>query len=330
MRRYVAALFGVVLLLGVPLLVSSQYLLTLINVAGVNMMLALGLLFLFGFCGQLSFCQAAFFAIGAYTSAILATKFELNVWLSMLCGTLAAGVFSAIVGIAILRLRSHYFALATLGLTQIVSQILLNWKVVTGGTDGIVKIPKPTILGWPLDSMTAFYYLILATVTMSALVAHHVRHSRYWRSFVAVRSDALAAEIAGLNVFATKLLAFILSAVYAGIGGALYAHMISFISPDAFDLVVSVNAFAMVLVGGTAKIWGVLVGSALVTCLPELLRFTHQYYMLLYGIGIALVVMFLPGGLSGYVRARNGPDLRVDSVALADAASKRASKPSSL
>lgn len=304
MRRQLVLIgAGTIIGLAIPFLVHSQYALTLINVAGVNMLLAIGLLFLFGFCGQLAFCQAAFFGIGAYTSAILSIRAAVDVWLSMAVATMAAGVIAVAIGAAILRLRSHYFALATLGFSQIVSQILLNWKPVTGGTDGIVNIPKPAIGPFVFESTAAFYYLIFAMVALGVLLAYRLRHSKYGRFFIAVRSDALAAEVSGLDVFRIKLLAFVISAVYAGLGGAIYAHMFSFISPDAFDFVVSINVFAMVLIGGTAKIWGVLLGSILVTCLPEVLRFTREYYMLIYGVGIAIVVMFLPGGISGYVQA---------------------------
>jgi branched-chain amino acid transport system permease protein len=115
----------------------------------------------------------------------------------------------------------------------------------------------------------------------------------------------LAAEVAGLNVFSVKWLAFVLSAVYSGVAGAVYAHTFSFISPEAFGLIVSINILAMVLIGGSAQIWGVMVGSVIVTGLPEVLRFTREYYMLIYGLGIVLFVIFLPAGISGYLGVRS-------------------------
>ncbi len=187
---------------------------------------------------------------------------------------------------------------------QIVSQIILNWKEVTRGTDGVVNIPRPMIGGWTVASGADFYYLIAALVALLTFVAYRIRASRYGRAFVAIQSDALAAEVSGLNVFGVKWIAFVLSGVYAGIGGSVYAHMFSFISPEAFELIVSINVLAMVLVGGSARVWGVLVGSAIITGLPELLRFTREYYMMIYGLGMAAAVVFVPGGISGYVDRR--------------------------
>jgi branched-chain amino acid transport system permease protein len=308
--RLVAIATGVVLLLTLPWWIGSNYLLTLVNVIGVNMMLALGLLFLFGYCGQLAVGQAAFFAVGAYVSALLTTRAGVNVWLGMASGVTLAAVFAAVVGVAILRLRGHYFALATLGLGEIVAQVILNWKEVTGGTDGVTGIPKPDLVWWTLRSNAEFYYLILALVVGLTLAAARIRASRIGRAFVAVRSDPLAAEVAGLNVFRVKWTALVLSAVYSGIAGSVYAHMFSFVSPEAFGLIVSINILAMVLVGGAAQIWGVLVGSVVVTGLPELLRFTREYYMLIYGLGLIVVVMFFPLGLSGHFRWGRGAQAR--------------------
>src|SRR5262245_46237146 len=315
-----------VAVLTVPWWVKSQYLLTLLNVIGVNIILALGLLFLFGYCGQLAVGQAAFFAIGAYASALLTTIAHVNVWLGMVVGALGAGVVAGLVGIPILRLRGHYFALATLGFGEIVSQIVLNWKEVTRGTDGVVNIPKPRIGAWTLSDGGELYYLIAAFVAILTLIAARIRESRYGRAFLAVRSDPLAAEVAGLNVFSVKWLAFVLSAIYSGIAGALYAHTFSFISPEAFGLIVSINILAMVLIGGSAQIWGVIVGSVIVTGLPEVLRFTREYYMLIYGLGIVLVVIFLPAGISGYF----APDASRRAARSAEVGSTRFSSLSAL
>jgi branched-chain amino acid transport system permease protein len=310
---------GIALLLTLPWWIGSNYLLTLVNIIGVNMILALGLLFLFGYCGQLAVGQAGFFAVGAYVSALLTTRVGLNVWLGMITGVAAAALLAAGVGLAILRLRGHYFALATLGLGEIVAQVILNWKEVTGGTDGVTGIPKPAIGGWTLQSDADFYYLLLGLVGGLTLAARRIRVSRIGRSFIAVRSDALAAEVAGLDVFKVKWLAFVLSAVYSGIAGSVYAHMFSFVSPEAFGLIVSINILAMVLIGGAAQMWGVLVGSVIVSGLPELLRFTREYYMLIYGLGLVIVVMFFPLGLSGHLGLRRS--------AISEAVAPRPGKP---
>ncbi len=300
MRRLIvlAACAG---MLAVPFWVRSRYVLDLINIAGINVILALGLLFIFGYCGQLALCQAAFFGIGAYTTALLTTGSGVNTWLGILAGAVVAGLVGAVVGLAILRLQGHYFALASFGFGEIASQIFLNWKEVTRGTDGILNIPKPRIGNWALASGLQFYYLVVVFVALLLLIAYRLRRSRYGRAFLAVRTNALAAEVAGLNVFFVRWIAFNLSAAYAGLAGALYAHMFSFISPEAFGFMVSVNAVAMVLIGGIVHVWGVVLGALSVTMLPEVLRFSREYYMLIYGLGLAAVVVFLPDGISGWV-----------------------------
>ncbi len=297
-------------LASMPLWLTSAYLMQLVNVTGINVILALGLLFIFGYCGQLSLCQAAFFGVGAYTTALLTTGAGVNPWLGMASGAVVAGLLAAVVGTAILHLKGHYFALASFGFGEMTAQILLNWKALTGGTDGVLNIPKPAIFGFVLGTGPRFYYFILALIVILALVTHRINRSRYGRAFLAVRSDPLAAQASGLDVFDTKRLAFILSGVYGGIGGAVYAHLFSFISPDVFGFMVSVNILVILLIGGTGHLWGVLVGSLIVTALPEALRFSQQYYMLFYGALITAVVVLLPGGISS-LRSSDGVLLRI-------------------
>jgi branched-chain amino acid transport system permease protein len=296
-----AILLGVLgtILVSLPAWVESRYAIHLLNITGVNVVLALGLLFVFGYCGQIALCQAAFFGVGAYTSALLTTTFGANPWLGMLAAASVSGLVGAVVGAAILRLRGHYFALASFGFGEIASQVFLNWKDVTRGTDGILDIPKPSIGGWTLSTGADFYYLIVVLVCILGVVAYRIRRSRYGRAFLAVRNDALASNVAGLNVLRVKLTAFVLSAAYAGIAGGIYAHMFSFVSPESFGFMVSVNVMAMVLVGGIAHIWGVFIGALILTLLPEMLRFLQEYYMVIYGAGLAALVIFMPDGISG-------------------------------
>lgn len=298
MKRVTVFLVLGIALASVPLWLTSPYLMQLANIAGINAILALGLLFIFGYCGQLSLCQAAFFGIGAYTTALLTTGVGISPWLGMASGAILSAIVAAAVGTAILRLRGHYFALASFGFGEMTAQILLNWKAVTRGTDGVLNIPKPNFLGFELTTGPHFYYFILCLTLALALVAHRIYHSRYGRAFLAVRSDPLAAQASGIDVLSTKRLAFILSGIYGGIGGAVYAHLFSFISPDVFGFMVSVNILAILLMGGTGQLWGVFVGSVIVTTLPEALRFSQQYYMLFYGGLITAVVVLLPGGIS--------------------------------
>lgn len=286
-----------------PFVLKSGYHLRLVNLVGINILLVLGLNFILGYAGLLSFAQVGFFLVGAYTGAILSVDYGLSFWLGLPLAALAAGLFAWIIGIPTLRLRGHYFAFATFAFAEIVRLIALNWAELTHGATGVVGIAPPSIMRWQINSDASFYYFILLIVTFAAVVAWRIEKSSIGRALFAVREGELAAESMGIDTAKVKMLAFILSAVYAGVAGALYGPLNSVISPDVFSFEVSVVILVSLLLGGTGSIVGAIVGTIMITLLPEWLRVLQDYYMVVYGAGIVLLMIFLPTGLLGAGRA---------------------------
>jgi branched-chain amino acid transport system permease protein len=295
------AAIGAVGLALVPVMASS-YWLRLANNVGIMLMLTLGLDFIWGRAGQLSFAQPAFFCIGAYTSALLAMTANMNVFLAMLLAVLAAVGVALLIGWPALRLKTHYFALATFGMAEIARSVAVNWKAVTRGTDGITQIPAPGFGSAMLSKEWHFYYLLIAVSIVLTIAYWRVLASTYGRAFTAVRQGELAAELVGVNLTRAKLLAFGLSAAYAGLAGAMYAHLFSVISPDVFSFDnISVPILVSLFVGGSGSAGGALIGSAVVVLLPEVLRATGQWYLAVYGVGILLLMAYMPEGISARV-----------------------------
>lgn len=290
------------LVVSLPFYVKSDYMMFNINMAGIYILLTLSLNFVLGYIGLISIGHAGFFAIGAYISAGLTVGLYQSFWV----GLVGAGLISALVGIIVgfpaLRLKGHYFVLVTLGFGEIVRLVLLNWKSVTRGTDGIVNIPAPVLGPISFDNKAQYYYLILFFVLLASGVSWRIKNSKFGRSFLAIKSSELAAEVMGVNTTETKMLAFSLSAFFAGIAGSLYAHLFSFISPEVFTVEESVLILCMLLVGGSGSILGAIVGAVFLVFLQEWLRFLKEYYMILFGAGIVAVMVFMPSGIVGMVQ----------------------------
>ena len=293
----------VVVALLVPVLPLTAFTFQNVTLAVTYSTLALSLNLVFGFAGQLSLGHGALFAVGAYASAILTATYDLP-FLVGVAASLAAGLVSGLlIGAPSLRLRTHYFAFATLAFASIVNLVIINLPDVTGGSDGFTGIPPAGIAGFELSQLSHYYYLAVALLVVAVAISVNVRGSRLGRALMAIREDELAAQANGLNASFYKLLVFVISAVLAALAGSVYAHQVAFISPDVFDLELSILLLAMVVVGGAGTIGGVVVGGVLLTLLPEWLRFSSGYYGIIYGAVIALLMIFLPTGLAGIARA---------------------------
>jgi ABC-type branched-subunit amino acid transport system ATPase component/ABC-type branched-subunit amino acid transport system permease subunit len=226
-----------------------------------------------------------------------------NVLLSMLAAVLGAVLVAVLIGWPALRLKTHYFALASFGIAEIVRSVATNWKAVTRGTDGITQIPPPGLGGVMLSEDWHFYYFLLVAGAVLTVAYRRVLASTYGRAFTAIRQGEVAAELLGINVTHIKLLAFGLSAAYAGFAGAAYAHLFSVVSPDVFSFEnASVPILVSLFVGGSGSAGGALIGSAVVVLLPEVLRVTGQWYLAVYGVGILLLMAYMPDGISTRVQ----------------------------
>jgi branched-chain amino acid transport system permease protein len=312
-RQAVLFLLGAAVALGLPWLMPDSYYVQVLVLAVIYIVAVMGINFIYGFTGYISFAQAAFLGIGAYTAALLTADYGWPPLLSWLAVMVISAVFGAMLGIPTLRLKGHYLAMATIGFTIVMQMILMNWSAVTHGAVGVKGIPGFQIGSWTADQPMSFYYVAVGAAGVLFWFQRNILRSRLGRSFLAIREDEIAASSAGVNLTQTKVIAFVLSAVYGGLAGALYAQFSSYISPDTFSFDQSIVLFSMILVGGSGTLWGPVVGGALLTFLPEWLRFIKEYYMAIYGLGIFLAVLFMPKGIVPMWKASFAAKMR-DSI----------------
>ena len=289
---------AVVLML--PQLMSTDYTRQLLNQALIYIVVVVGYNFVTGDVGQLSMAQQGFFAIGAYTTAILTTTAGWPWWAGLVASIVITGAVGIVVGIPTLKVRGQYLIMVTMAFSEIVRLVATNWGRLTGGASGVTKIPSPSLFGYTFSSKVSIYYLFLFMAVVMILIAWRIRKTKYGRAFVAIRDSELAADVMGLNTTYVKVIAFFLSAVFAGVGGNMFASSFNYISPDTFTLSQTVLILAMLLIGGEGRLAGAVVGAVILTYLPEALRFAADYYMIIYGLLILLITLFLPGGVVGY------------------------------
>jgi branched-chain amino acid transport system permease protein len=302
-RRALAIAALVVALAFVPMFVHSDYVLTLLDLAGIYAIAVMGLGILLGFAGQMSLAQAAFLGIGAYTSGWLTTQLGWPVWPAMAAAVLLSALVGLAVGYPCLRLSGHYLALATIGFGIIAQLVLINWKPVTNGSDGMSGIPAPKIGPWTLDTYGTYYYLVLVMVLVCAYIAWRIKTTRVGRALQAIRENEIAARATGIDATRYKIIAFVLAGAYAGLAGSLLAHDIKFISPDSYSFDQSVVFLVMLIVGGSSSIGGAIIGAVLLTMLPEVLRPLKGSYIMVYGAAVIAMIIFMPQGLIGVFAA---------------------------
>ncbi len=286
--------------LAVPVVVHDGYIIQLLNIAILNAIVVLGLNFVTGWAGQINFGQAAFYGLGAYTTAI-ATKAGLPWIAAPFLSVIVVVVASLMLGLPTMRLRTYYLAMTTIGFGEIVRLMIVHWEPVTGGTSGLRAIPGVSVFGFGPQGQMQHYYLLIATLGLAILIASRIRHSVLGRAMIATRDSEIAAEQSGVDTTRTKLLAFMIGAVYAGLAGCLYASSIRFISPDSFSGTQAILLMTMLIVGGMGSIAGCVAGAVALTILPEALRFLGQWYLVLYGLGVIAVIVMAPGGLASLV-----------------------------
>lgn len=294
---------GAVVAVALPWMVP-QYYVFLASLAIVNAIVALGLNLLSGYTNQLSFGHAGFLAVGAYTAAILTLR---------LPGTplpltlLAAGVVTGLIGVALglpcLRLHGLYLAMATLAFGFVVVELILTLDGLTQGSDGL-QVPEGSLLWLDFSSDARRYYLVLATGVVMTLLARNLVGSRTGRAFVAIRESEIAAQTSGVNLAWYKTVAFAVSAFYTGVAGGLFAFVVGFLSPDAFDIFLSVDFVAMIIIGGLGSIGGSLIGAGIVTVLQDWLAGFQQYRPLIFGAIMIGCMLFMPGGVASFALRR--------------------------
>jgi len=286
-----------------PVIFPNKYHVGILNIIGIYTILTIGLNLLMGYAGQISLGHAAFFGIGAYTSAILTThnladKFHFPGFLSCAChlpwvaaiiAIVITSIIALIIAIPTLKLHGHYLAMATLGIGIVVYIFLKEESWMTGGSDGLVGVPSLKILGLSLDSEwnifgfkmerdKNFYYLIWFTTIILLILSQNLINSRVGRALRSIHSSEIASATLGVNVAQYKIKVFVLSAIYSSIAGSLYAHYMQFVSPGSFGFVFSIKLVTMVVIGGMASLWGAVVGAFVLTLIPENLYLVTNFF----------------------------------------------------
>jgi branched-chain amino acid transport system permease protein len=280
---------------------SDVYLLTLY---GVYLMATLGLNLTVGYAGQMSLGQAAFFGIGAYHAAIL-LKFGWPFFIVLPGAAIACFVVGLALGFPALRVQHHYLAFATLGFNVLVFLVMRNEEKITGGTFGISGIPRPSLFGFDLSGHLAYFYFTLASLVVLGLLLWWLLRSPWGRAFAALRDNPIRAESLGVNITAYTLFAFAIGAACAGVGGVYFASLVEFIEPGPFHFSTSLTMLLAVIVGGSGKFFGPVVGTAIIVLLPEALRassapwlkFMQTWYLAVFGVAVVALMIYLPGGL---------------------------------
>lgn len=322
------AFFGLGLVSLFPYMLSV-YLVSIFILIGIYGIAATGLNILLGNTGQVSLGQAAFYGIGAYTSALLTTRLSIPFWVALPLSGIGAAFFGYIVGLTSVRLRHSYLAMATVAFNEIFIVVIDQWMGLTGGVGGMGGISRPQLLGHPLDDK-GYFYLVWIVLPLILLFNRNIIRSRMGRIMAAVREDETAAAALGIHVSQYKLKIFTLSAFYTGVAGSLFAHYSRYIGPGSFHVHFSIALLIMVLIGGSRHELGGILGAAVVVFLPEFLSFLsklqflpvsartlfseYSYHLIIYGILLFLIAAFLPGGLVrfGIVILQRLRDLRVN------------------
>lgn len=284
--------------------IAGPFLSHVLVIVGLHVLMGLGLNLEVGFAGLLDLGFVAFFAIGAYTVGLLTTTgtlgiLQLSFWTAVpiaVAISLAAGV---ILGVPVLRIRGDYLAIATLGFGEIIRLLVLSdfLRPWLGGSQGVLAIPKPVFLGVELGTPERLFYLTLSASALVAFVAARLRDSRLGRAWMALREDEDVAEAMGIDLVNVKLLAYGLGAAFAGVSGAIFAVMVSSVFPHSFQLLISINVLALIIVGGMGSMPGVVVGALVLVGLPEILREFADFRFLVYGAALVLMMQLRPEGL---------------------------------
>jgi branched-chain amino acid transport system permease protein len=295
-RRITFAVVFVVLAV-IPFFLNA-YWVDVLNSVGLYAILGLSLNLIVGHAGLFNLGHAAFFAVGAYTAAILNTSFGIPIlWLLPLSG-LAAGLFAVLIARPVIHLRGDYLCIVTIGLGEIVRIALINDVFgITGGANGIFGIARPVLFGFTIRSPQAFYYLIWSFAALTVFLFHRLEHSRFGRALNYLREDETAAEGSGIDTGSYKLVIFGIGAFWAGMAGDIYAAKMTIIAPESFSFWESVLIFTLVILGGAGSIPGVILGAFLIVGLPEIFRDFANARMLVFGAAMMAMMIFRPEGI---------------------------------
>ncbi|MHB1314715.1 MAG: branched-chain amino acid ABC transporter permease [Christensenellales bacterium] len=297
--KSLAYVIAFALVVNLPFLMSSNYMLRVINMAMITYLCVLGVFVLLGMCGQNSFAQAGLWGVGAYILANMTVKLGIPSFIGMLISVLGTALLAFILGFAFFRLRQYYFTFSTIGLMVIMNGLFMNWTEVSGGGMGFSDIPSFSIGGFVLASEEANFFMILLFCIIATILIYIVSKSALGRSFMAIRDNEIAANCMGINSLITKNIAFAISGALCGLAGSLFAFLAGYLSYTTFTFSQSTMYLIMIMLGGTISPVGALIGSVSLTLLVELVRPLKDYMMLIFGVGIVVLMIVQPEGILG-------------------------------
>lgn len=277
----------------------SPYYIGILVFAGIYVILAVGLDLLMGYTGQISVGHAAFFAIGAYASAILTTKYGYPPTVAMVLGVFLSGVTAWAIGRPLLSLKEYYLAMATLAFNEIVVTLITGLDWITGGGSGLRDIPAFSLMGVSLESPTHYYYFVWIIVLLCIASSLAIVRSPFGQTLTAIHSDEQAARHFGVNAAKYKTKVFVLASIFASIAGSLFSHYMGFVAPDDFSILTSINIVVMLFLGGVGTILGPAIGAVFLKLLPEVTYSFHDYELLVDGLILVIILVFFPRGLYG-------------------------------
>ena len=313
--KWTVAALAVFFFVVLPLSVHEYYL-SVVNLCSIAIIGALGLNILVGYTGQISVGHGAFMSVGAYTAANLAVRLHAPFWIALPLGGLMAAVIGALVGVPSLRIKGLYLAIATLAGQFIIEWLINHVTWISGGVQASIEVPRPRLFGFEIASQRAMYFFLLVCVVLAIVAALNLLRSRIGRAFVAIRDHDIAAEIIGIDIFRYKLIAFAISSFYAGVTGVLYTYYLGVANYEQFQITVSIDYLAMIIIGGLGSVLGSIFGAIFVTLLPILIRYAMEAFggllfspaevlniipnlrLMVFGVLIMLFLVVEPEGLN--------------------------------
>lgn len=294
--------------IALPLALPGTYHRHVLVLAGIYALMALGFDLVLGYVGELSLGHAAFFGIGAYTTALVTRGHGVPFPVDLLLAGLLTGVLGFLIGAPSLRLSGPYFAIVTFGFAEILRLVALNWTSLTRGPMGLPDVPHAHLGPYALNTALEYYYIVLALVGIAILVTRRLLDSTVGQAFLAIRENEELASSVGIATFRIKLVAFVIGMVFTGMAGSIYARYVQFVDPTALSFYITVTVVSMVIVGGQGSIAGTTLGAVLFTLLPEYLRVAERARLVIFGALLMLAMVFMPEGLQGlWRRSRRKP-----------------------
>ena len=299
---FLGSIVAYLILLAVPtIFFTDLYQSHLASLIFINIIVAAGLNIVKGYCGQVTVGHVGLYAVGSYTAGCMFMYLGSDLWLTLPAAIIVTGLFGIAFGIPSFRLEGPYLALATLGGGEAIRLFIENGAFFNS-TYGISSISQPVIFGVPFDTPDKYYYISMPVMLIAVYFSYSILNSSVGRAFMSVKEDPISAAASGIDVKKYKLLAFILSAMFAGAAGAVYAHLPpGYIHPNNYTVIEMVTFLAMVVFGGLGHIWGGVIGAIIITIVYDLTRPLYEYQLFIFGLTIVLTILFMPKGIGGFI-----------------------------